>query len=71
MVLFDPEGGTHFKDVRDVAKARAEALAAKMRERGYWKVGAYWHNAAPVYGSKAYQQREAQAWATNPSPSEF
>ncbi len=57
-VYRDEEGFDHFEDVRTEARAKAEALAARVQtalDRGLGVNLSLWIQARPVYGSDAYQ----------------
>jgi hypothetical protein len=58
-VWTDPEGYSGYQDVRKEAKAKADALCAKINKA--LKAGCpldptYWRELPPAYGSEAYQE---------------
>ena len=57
-VVADEDGFDHFVDLRERAKARAEALADKIRVAGRIDER-YWSEMDPAYGSKAYTDMDA------------
>jgi hypothetical protein len=59
--VVDEDGMSHFPDLREEAKAKAEALCKRIKDaldEGCGLHMSYWTEIQPVYGSRAYQLNE-------------